>query len=181
MSRNVVTKITPQDWDSQNPGNSGYNRTRWLQSTSDLLNAPVSNRGVATTVGVTVAANGTTQSTGIGTANAQKPIRYAEFTIKARVTFNVNSAGPVYMTVFRTLGNVPANGAAPNVGDVAVGGDAFFGGATVNGSNTAASFSYLDTGLDVTKLYKYYLAVQSPNGSAVDVLNTSQIIVMERS
>lgn len=181
MSRTVVTKITPQDWDSQIPGSSGYGRTRWLQSATDLINAPVSNRGTATTPGVTVTANGSEQSTGIGTANAQKPMRYAEFTVKARVTFNVNSVGPVYLAIFRTLGNIPANGAAPAAGDVPVGGDSFFGGATVSGSNTAASFSFLDTGLDVTKAYKYYLAIKAPNGNTLNIMNTSQIIVMERS
>jgi hypothetical protein len=181
MSRTVINTINPQDWDSQNPGSSGYQRTRWLQSTADVVNAPIANRGTATTAGAAVAANGNNQSTGIGTANAQKPKSYAEFTVKARITFTVNSVGPVYLTIFRTLGNVPANGAAPNVGDVAVGGDAFFGAATVNGSNTVASFSYLDTGLDVTKSYKFYLAVKAPAGNTVNILNTSQIIVMERS
>lgn len=181
MSRDLVQHIIPQDWDSQKPSvGSGFNRTRWLQSTADLLNRPVLNRLTATTAGVAVNTNAANQSTGIGTS-AQTPKRYAEFTVKARITFNINSTGPVYLTIFRTLGNVPANGSAPNGGDVAVGGDAFWGGATINGVNQAASFSFLDTGLDVTKKYKYYLAVNGPNGNVLNIVNTSQILVMERS
>ena len=87
-------------------------------------------------------------------------------------------AAPVFIYVYRTLGNIPANGAAPNVGDVIVGGDAFGDVPTSVGS---CSFSFLDSGLDVTKSYKYYLAVKGPNGQTVTLENDSQLLVMERS
>lgn len=176
--RQVDEKIIPSHWDSGKPGDSGFNRVRFLQSNSDLLNRPVLNRVIATGTSVAVAANGAIQSTGIGTIAIQ-PKKYAEHTNKIRVTFNVNSVGPAYLYLYRTLGNVPANGAAPNAGDVIVGGDAFTGGPTTSGVNQAASFSFLDTGLDVTKKYKYYLAVSAPNGNTLNVVSSSHF-VMER-
>lgn len=179
MSRNLLDKINPSDWDSQKPGSSGFNRVRFLQNVDDLVNRPVINRVTATGTNVAVAANGAIQSTGIGTAAIQ-PLRYAELTNKIRLTFNVNSAGPAYFYLYRTTGNIPAKGAVPNVGDVVVGGDAFAGGPTTSGVNQAQAFSFLDTGLDVTKKYKYYVAVQAPNGNTLNVVSSSHF-VMERS
>ena len=49
------------------------------------------------------------------------------------------------------------------------------------GVNQSAAFSFLDTGLDVTKKYAYYLAVLGPNGNQVNLVNNSQLLVMERS
>ncbi len=180
MSRNLVEHITPESWESQKPGMSGFNRVRWLQQVVDVLNRPVINRAQASTNATAIAANGAVQSSGIGTQLLQ-PKRYAEFTIKARVTFNVNSVGPVYVYVHRTLGAIPANGSAPNVGDVIVGGDSFLGGPTANGVNQAGAFSFIDTGLDQSKQYRYYLSAKGPGGNTVNLVNSSQIFVMERS
>jgi len=181
MTRQLVQEIVPQDWDSGKPeANSGFSRVRFLQNIADLFVRPVNNRLTNSTNATAIAANGNVQSSGIGTAQ-QQPQRYAEFTVKARVTFNVNSTGPAYIYVYRTLGAIPANGAAPNVGDVVVGGDAFTGGPTTSGVNQSAAFSFLDSGLDVTKQYRYYLAAKAPNGKQVNLVNSSQLLVMERS
>jgi len=182
MARELLDTIVPADWDSQAPGvNTGFQRTRWLQGISDLVKRPISNRTTATTSATAVNATGAPVSTGIGTI-AQQAKRYAEFTVKARITFNINAVAPVYHYVYRTLGAIPANGAAPNAGDVIVGGDAFAGGSAPGaGVNQIGTFSYLDTGLDVTKQYRYYLAVNAPNGNVVNLVNNSQLLVMERS
>lgn len=181
MSRQLLETIVPSDWDSQKPQtNSGFSRTRWLQGVSDLVNRPVNNRLTNSTSNTAVNANGNVQSSGIGTG-PQQPKRYAEFTVKARVTFNVNASTPAYVYVYRTLEAVPANGAAPNAGDVVVGGDAFTGGSMVTGVNETGAFSFLDTGLDVTKQYSYYLAVKAQAGKTLNLVNSSQLLVMERS
>jgi hypothetical protein len=180
MSRSLVEHLTPQDWDSQKPGASGFGRTRWLQGIVDLVNRPAINRAQASTNATAVAASGAVQSTGIGTQLLQ-PKRYAEFTVKARVTFNVNSVGPAYVYIHRTLGAIPVSGAAPGVGDVIVGGDAFLGGPTGNGVNQSGAFSFIDSGLDASKQYRYYLSVKGPNGNVLNLVNSSQIFVMERS
>lgn len=179
--RQLLENIVPQHWDSQKPApGTGFNRVKFLQSINDLLNRPVMNRGNASSNATAINCTGAAQSTGIGTG-ALQPKRYAEFTVKARVTFHINSTGPAYIYVYRTTGPLPAAGAAPNVGDVAVGGDAFMGGATVNGQNQCGAFSFIDTGLDPTKQYRYYLAVNGPNGNRVNLINASQLLVMERS
>lgn len=186
MSRQLLETLAAPDWDSQAPQpNSGFPRMRWLQGLSDLVNRPVINRLTANTSATAVNANGAVQSSGIGVGPLQ-PKRYAEFTVKARISFNVNSIGPAYVFVYRTLAppagsGIPANGAAPNGGDVIVGGDAFAGGPTSAGVNQSAAFSFLDSGLDVTKRYSYYLAVKAPNGNVLNLVNASQILVMERS
>ena len=181
MSRQLLTKINPTDWDSKKPDpGSGTTRVRLLQDISDLFARPVNNRLSASTSATAVTTTGAAVSTGIGLGPMQ-PRRYAEFTVKARITFNINSAGPVYVYVYRTLLAIPANGAAPHGGDVVVGGDAFAGGPTTNGANVAAAFSFLDSGLDVSKNYRYYLAVNGPNGNTFNLINSSQLLVMERS
>jgi hypothetical protein len=179
MSRQLLEHLLPAHWDDAKPG-SGFPRVRWLQGLSDLVNRPVINRATASTNATAIACNGAVQSTGIGTQTLQ-PKRYAELTVKARVTFNLNSAGPAFHYIYRTLGAIPANGAAPNAGDVIVGGDSFLGGPTTTGVNQAGAFSFLDSGLDVSKSYRYYLAVKAPNGNTLNVINASQLLVMERS
>lgn len=181
MSRQLLENLSPEHWESrrQDPL-TGFHRMRWLQSVSDLVNRPVNNRAQASTNATAVNCTGAVQSTGIGITPMQ-PKRYAELTAKARVTFNINSAGPAYVFVYRTLGAIPVLGAAPNGGDVVVGGDAFLGGPTVNGVNQSGAFSFLDQGLDVAKSYRYYLAVQGPNLSVLNLVNNSQLLVMERS
>lgn len=181
VQRSLLPELVPQQWDSGPPkAGSGFDRVRHLQSVDDLVNRPVLNRGTATTNATAVHTNGAVQSIGIGTVQLQ-PMRYAEFTVKARVTFNVNSVGPAFVYVYRTLGNIPANGAAPNVGDIVVGGGSFMGGATTAGVNESGSFSFLDTGLSVNTKYRYYLAVEAPNGNILNLVNSSQLLVMERS
>lgn len=190
MSRQLLAQIVPQDWErgkkssgedgDQAGDTTGFQRVRLLQSISDLFNRPVLNRQTATTSAVAIACNGAIQSSGVGSGQIQ-PMRYAELTIKARVTFNINSAGPAYVYVYRTVGAIPGNGAAPGVGDVIVGGDAFLGGPTSNGVNQMGAFSFLDTGLDVTKRYRYYLAVKGPNTNTLNLISNSQILVMERA
>ncbi len=181
VQRSLLPEIIPQQWDSGPPkAGSGFDRVRHLQSVDDLVNRPVLNRGIAQTNATAVHTDGNIQSTGIGTVPMQ-PMRYAEFTVKARVTFNVNSVGPAFVYVYRTLGNIPANGAAPNAGDVAVGGGSFMGGATTAGVNESGSFSFLDSGLSISTKYRYYLAVEGPNGNVVNLVNNSQLLVMERS
>ena len=180
-TRELVPTLVPADWDSQTPGvNTGFNRTRWLQSVTDLFRRPVANRATASTSATAVNCSGAAQSSGIGTI-AQQPKRYAEFTVKARVTFNVNSVGPAFVSVYRTQGAIPAKGVAPNAGDVIVGGDAFMGGPTQAGVNQSGSFSFLDSGLSVNQQYRYYLAVTGPNGNVLNLVNSSQLLVMERS
>lgn len=180
MARRVLEHITPKDWDSSKPGSSGFQRVRYLQQVDDTINRPVLNRVTASTNATAVNLNGTIQSTGIGCGPIQ-PLRYAELTVKARVTFNISAAGALYVYVYRTTGAIPANGAAPNVGDVAVGGDAFAGPATVGGQNIAASHSNLDTGLDAKKKYRYYFAFNGTNALVGNLVNNSNMIVMERS
>jgi hypothetical protein len=178
-SRNLLEELVPQTWDQRSKG--GAPQTRWLQQLSDLTNRPVNNRQTNSTSATAVAANGAVQSTGIGTLQAQQPKRYAEFTVKARVTFNVDSVGPAYVYVYRTQGAIPANGAPPNAGDVVVGGDAFVGGAMTSGVNQSGALSYLDQGLNVNQKYSYYLAIVAPGGNTVNLVNASQLLVMERS
>jgi hypothetical protein len=179
--RQLLENLVPEHWESQKPQpNSGFGRVRWLQQAKDLIERPVNNRAQASTNATAVNTNGGAQSAGVGTGLLQ-PKRYAEFTIKARVTFNINSIGPAYVYVYRTLGAIPANGAAPHVGDVIVGGDAFAGGPMANGVNLTGAFSFIDTGLDVNKQYRYYLAVNAPNGQVLNLVNASQVFVMERS
>jgi hypothetical protein len=180
MSRSLVEHISPEHWESQKPGQSGFERVRWLHGIVDLFNRPAINRAQASTNATAIATNGAVQSSGIGTQLLQ-PKRYAEFTIKARITFNINSVGPAYVFVHRTLGAIPANGAAPNGGDVIVGGDAFLGGPTGNGVNQSGAFSFIDTGLDQSKQYRYYLSIKAPNANVMNLVNSSQIFVMERS
>lgn len=190
MARQLLEQLTPDHWESGAPSGGGqsgavkaqrgFNRVRWLQGLVDLVNRPVVNRMSGSTSAAAIATNGAIQSTGIGVGPVQ-PKRYGEFTIKARVTFNINSIGPSYHYVFRTLGAIPALGAAPNAGDLIVGGDAFAGGPTTMGINQVGAFSFLDTGLDVTKLYRYYLAVYGPAAGMLNLVNQSQLLVMERS
>lgn len=172
MARSLLEKITPLHWDPP--------QTRWLQQVDDLINRPVVNRVNISTNATAIVCNGAAQSSGVGTGTIQ-PKRYAELTIKARVTFNVNSVGPAFVYVYRTTGAIPVNGAAPNGGDVIVGGDSFMGGPTTAGVNQSGAFSFIDTGLDVTKTYRYYLAVKGPNANTLNLINSSQIFVMERS
>jgi hypothetical protein len=181
-TRELLDTIVPSDWDSQKPAvNSGFLRVRWLQGVSDLVKRPLANRATAVTPGIVINSTGGVQSTGLGCGPLQ-PVRYAEFTVKARVSFAVNAADPAYVYVYRTLGAIPANGSVPNAGDIIVGGDAFAGGATPGaGVKQIGTLSFLDAGLDVTKRYSYYLAVSAPNGDQVDVSNQSQLLVMERS
>jgi|SRR5215472_941207 len=159
----------------------GFESVRWLQDMVDLTNRPVINRGTVSTSATAVNCNGAIQSTGVGLPHGLTPKRYAELTAKARVTFNINSTGPAFLYVYRTLGVIPANGSAPNAGDVIVGGDSFLGGPTVSGVNQAGAFSFLDSGLDVTKKYLYYFAVKGPNAAVLNLVNNSQLLVMERS
>jgi len=180
-ARELLETIVPQLWDSQTPApNSGAERVKWLQGLNDFIKRPVANRGTVSGGGA-INTSGVVQSTGIGLATALQPKRYGEFTVKARVTFSINSIGPAFMHVYRTLGAIPANGAAPNAGDVVVGGGAFVGGPTSNGVNQVGALSFLDTGLDVTKKYNYYLTVEGPNGQVLNVGADSQLLVMERS
>ncbi len=180
--RSLLEQIVPVHWDSQKPApGSGTERVHFLQSINDLFNRPVTNRAQASTNATAVNTNGAVQSSGVGTPTPLQPKRYGEFTVKARVTFNVNSPGPAFCHVYRTLGAIPANGQPPNAGDVVVGGDAFAGGPTTSGVNQVGAFSFIDTGLDVTKKYNYYLTVQGPNGMTMNLVNASQLFVMERS
>lgn len=177
--RRLLPQIAPVHWDGPK-GSPNSPRTTFLQSVDDLFNRPVLNRLAASTNATAINCTGAILSTGIGVGPMQ-PKRYAEFTVKSRVTFNINSTGPVYLYVYRTTGAIPANGAAPNGGDVIVGGDSFFGGATLNGPNMAQAFSFLDSGLSASGTYRYYLAVFGPNGTTLNLINSSQLLVMERS
>src|SRR5436309_3947178 len=152
----LLDKIVPADWDSKKPGATHFPRVRWLQSVSDIVARPLNNRLTASTNATAVVCNGAVQSTGIGTG-AQTPSRFAEFLVKARVTFNLSGAGTLYIYLYRTTGAIPANGAAPGVNDVIVGGDSFAGPATVGGQNMNGTLSWFDTGLSQSAAYKYYL------------------------
>jgi hypothetical protein len=151
---------------------------RWIQSLADLISRPVLNRVTASTSATAVALNGSPQSTSIGTG-AITPKRYAEVWVSARVTFNISAGGVLRVSVYRTTGAVPANGAAPNGGDVIVAGDSFAGPATIAGQNMSGSLSFIDTGLDVTKAYKYYFAFTGTNALTGNLVNTSSLQVSE--
>ncbi len=174
----LLDKIVPTDWDSKKPGNTGFSRVRFLQSISDIVARPLNNRLSASTNATAVACNGAVQSSGIGTA-AQMPSRFAEFLVKARVTFNLSGNGALYVYVYRTTGVIPANGAAPGGGDVIVGGDSFTGPATVGGQNMNGSLSWFDTGLSQSQAYCYYLAVKGTNALTANLVNGSGIQVSE--
>jgi hypothetical protein len=180
MSRRILENIVVTDWDSKDPGTTHFNRVRYLQQIDDTLNRPLLNRVTASTNATAVNLNGAVQSTGIG-AGPITPKRYAEFTVKARVTFNISAGGTLYVFVYRTTGAIPANGAAPGGADIIVGGDSFAGPATVAGQNMNGAFSFIDTGLDVTKQYRYYLAVKGTNALVGNLVNASQLLVLERS
>src|SRR6266478_7121151 len=122
MATELLDKLIPGDWDSGKPGKTGFPRVRFLQGISDIIARPLNNRLIVSTNATAVVCNGAIQSTGIGTG-AQTPSRFAEFLVKARVTFNLSGAGTLYVYVMRTTGAVPVNGAAPNGGDVTVSGD----------------------------------------------------------
>lgn len=176
----VIEHIDPKDWDSKSPATgSGFPRTRYLQQVDDTLNRPVRNRLTASTNATAVNLNGNAQSTGVG-AGTIYPNRYLEITVKARVTFNISAGGTLYVYVYRTTGSIPTNGNAPGGSDVIVGGDAF-GLATVAGQNVPATLSFLDSGLDKTKAYSYYLAFKGTNGLVGNLVNSSQLLCMERS
>jgi hypothetical protein len=154
-------------------------RQRWLQdNVVDVLARPSTNRVQVATNATAVNLNGATQSTGIGTG-AIKPLKYAETQVQARVTLNASANGSFYVFVYRTTGAIPANGAAPNAGDVIVGTDAFGGGTLVAGVFTPATLQFTDTGLNQNLSYKYYLAVSGPNGDVLNLINGSQVIVSE--
>lgn len=174
----ILDKLVPEDWNSGKPGKSGYPRMRWLQGVSDIIARPINNRLTASTNATAVACNGAIQSTGIGTG-AQTPQRFAEFLVKARVTFNLSGNGTLYIFLYRTTGAIPANGAAPGGSDVIVGGDSFAGPATVAGQNMNGSLSWFDTGLNQSTNYRYYLAVRGTNGLTANLVNSSGIQVSE--
>jgi hypothetical protein len=178
MARRVLEHITATDWDSGKPGSSGFGRVRYLQQVDDVINRPLLNR-VTASGNAAVNTNGATQSTAVGTGTIQ-PKRFAELTAKCRVTFNLSGNGTLYVFLYRTLGAIPANGAAPGGADVPVSGDAFTGGSVSTGVNQCAAFSFLDTGLDPTKQYRFYLAVKGTNALVANLVNSS-VIVMERS
>lgn len=175
----LMQTIRHQDWET--PG-SGYNRTRAMQDISDLFDRPRNNRVTASNGSgdVNVNCNGSIQSTGVGTA-AITPQRYAELTVKARAKFHLNASMTLYVFVMRTTGAIPANGAAPNAGDVAVSGDAFSGGQVTANTDQAGNMSFLDTDLLQTTPYKYYFAVEGTNGDTATLKQNSQLLVMERS
>lgn len=174
----LLDEIVSSDWDSGKPGKSGYTRVRFLQSVDDIVARPLNNRLTASTNATAVVCNGAVQSTGIGTG-AQTPIKFAEFLVKARVTFNLSGAGTLYVYVYRTTGAIPANGAAPGVNDQIVSGDSFAGPATVAGQNMNGSLSWFDTGLSQSTAYKYYLAVKGTNALTANLVNASGIQVSE--
>src|SRR6266571_2577366 len=170
----LLDKLIPADWDSGKPGKTGFARMRFLQGISDIVARPLNNRLTASTNATAVACNGAVQSTGIGTG-AQMPSRFAEFLVKVRVTFNLSGAGTLYVYLYRTTGAIPANGAAPGVNDVIVGGDSFAGPATVGGQNMNGSFSFFDSGLSQSVNYRYYFAVKGTNGLTANLVNGSQM------
>jgi hypothetical protein len=174
----LLDKLIPQDWDSKKPGTNHFQRVRWLQGVSDIVARPLNNRLTASTNATAVNCNGAVQSTGIGTG-AQMPAKFAEFLVKARVTFNLSGAGTLYVYVVRTTGAIPANGAAPNGGDVAVAGDSFAGPATVGGQNMNGTLAFIDAGLNQATQYKYYFAVKGTNGLTANLVNNSQLMVSE--
>jgi hypothetical protein len=159
-------------------GQHVFSRQRWLGLVVDLFSRPSTNRVTASTNATAVVLNGAVQSTGIGTGTIT-PSRYAEHLVKARVTFNISAGGTLYVYVMRTTGAIPANGAAPNGGDVAVAGDSFAGPATVGGQNMNGSLAFIDSGLNQNQAYRYYLAVKGTNGLTGNLVNASQIMVSE--
>lgn len=180
MSTNTARKqllptIQHTDWEK---GGSGEQRVRFLQELDDVVARPLNNRVTASTNATAVVCNGAVQSTGIGTI-AITPKKFAETQVQARVTLSASANGVYQVFVMRTTGNVPANGAAPNAGDVVVGGDSFGGGTLVANVNTPATLSVIDSGLNAAVGYKYYLAVEGPNTDTLNLINSSQLTVSE--
>ncbi len=173
---NIPASTTFDDPATKGPA---FEWIRWIQGELiDLLNRIILNRVTASTNATAVVCNGAIQSTGIGTIGIN-PKRYAEVWLNARVTFNLSGNGTLYIYVYRTIGAIPANGAAPGGGDVIVAGDSFAGPATVGGQNVNGSLSWIDTGLDKTKKYLYYFAVKGTNALTANLINASQMMVSE--
>jgi|SRR5665213_2329245 len=171
---NVPTQIMFDDAKNNVPS---FTWLQWIQSVVDLINRVVSNR-VTASGAAAVTCNGAVQSTGVGTIGIN-PQRYAELWINARVTFNLSAPGTLYVYVVRTLGAIPANGAAPGGSDVIVAADAFAGPATVGGQNMSGALSWIDSGLDQTKKYLYYFAVKGTNALTANLAASSQMQVSE--
>jgi hypothetical protein len=160
-------------------GNHAVTRQRWLQdNVVDVLSRPSTNRVTVSTNATAINCNGFGQSSGIG-CGPILPKKYAELWVKARATFNLSGAGALYVYVYRTTGAIPACGAAPNAGDVAVAGDAFAGPATVGGLNMTGSLSFIDQGLNQNQKYSYYFVVNGTNGLIANLINASQLMVSE--
>lgn len=170
MSQQFTGPIVAEDW-----GKVG--RQRWLQDLSDLVGRHINNR-VSVSAAASVSLNGSAQSTGVGTGSAT-PKRYGEFHVTARATFNVSGAGPAYLFVYRTASSVPANGSAPNAGDVAVGGGAFAGPAVTASQNIVGALSIYDSGLSKTQQYRYYFAVNGPAGQTISLGADSVLVASE--
>lgn len=178
MSQNLLPNLPTQTlFDDTKTNTPSFPWLQWFQSLIDLVNRIVSNRVTASTNATAVVCNGAVQSSGVGTIAIQ-PARYAELWVNARVTFNLSAGGTLYLYVYRTLAAVPANGAAPNAGDVIVAGDSFAGPA-LGTQNVNGSLSWIDSGLDKTKKYLYYLAVKGTNALTANLVNSSQLQVSE--
>jgi hypothetical protein len=173
--KQLLPNIQPTDWEKNG---SGFQRTQFLQAIDDVIARPLNNRVQASTNATAVVCNGAVQSTGIGTG-ALIPAKYAETQVQARVTLKASAAGVYQVFVMRTAGPIPANGAAPNVGDVVVGGDSFGGGSLPAGVNTPATLSVIDSGLSATAQYRYYIAISGPVGDALNLINGSNLMVSE--
>jgi hypothetical protein len=178
MAVQQILDTLGDEWNDKPTSGAGFTRKRWLQNLSDVVGRHINNRVTASTNATNVNLNAALQSTGIGTA-AIIPKAYGEHLVHARVTFSISAAGTLYVYVMRTTGAIPANGAAPNAGDVQVGGSAFAGPATVAGQNTIGTLSFFDTGLLQSQAYRYYLAVEGTNGLVATLSNASQITVSE--
>ncbi len=86
-----------------------------------------------------------------------------------------------YHYVYRTTGAIPEMGAAPECRRCHCRRRCLRRGNGRKRRDQTGAFSYLDSELSPTTQYRYYLAVNGNAGKTVNLVNNSQLLVMERS
>lgn len=144
---------------------------RWLQSLVDLLGRPTNNRVSASqgaNYSVTSAAD---VSSGVGTGPIT-PKRYGEtFVLGIAAGTNSTNNSPVVISIYRTSGAIPAQGAAPNAGDVRVAYAVIW--VAVGGETWQLPLVGQDTGLSLTTPYRYYFTVSNGTGGGQTTINAA--------
>jgi hypothetical protein len=153
---------------------------RWLQGV-DLFNRPAINRAQASTNATAIVANGAVQSTGIGTQLLQ-PKRYAEFTIKARITFNINSVGPAYVYRASHARSDSSEWCGSERGRCHCRRRCLSRWAHRERSQPVGRVLFHRHRPRCHEAYRYYLSVKGPNTNVLNLVNSlADFVVMERS